>query len=67
MRHEHYLSGFDLAINDQVIWEYSKFLPPITTIDHVPFISNLKIYLDFISFLISPNQKGISSQEQFII
>jgi uncharacterized membrane protein len=55
VRHLHFGSfGFDLGLNDQIIWEYSKFRPPITTIDHVPFISNLLVHLDLIFIFISP-------------
>ena len=33
VRHNHYGSfGYDLGINDQVVWEYSRLLPPISTI-----------------------------------
>jgi uncharacterized membrane protein len=55
VRHLHYGSfGFDLGLTDQVIWEYSKFKAPITTIDHVPFISNLLVHTEFIYLLLAP-------------
>lgn len=55
IRHNHYQSfGFDLGINDQVVWQYSRFKAPITTIDHVPFISKLDVHVEFIYALISP-------------
>jgi uncharacterized membrane protein len=55
VRHAHYGSfGFDLGIADQVIWEYSTFHAPITTIDHVPFISELFVHLEFIYILVAP-------------
>jgi len=55
VRHDHYQSfGFDLGINDQIVWEYSKLKAPITTIDHVPFISKLNVHVEFIYALISP-------------
>ena len=52
-RHDRFDTGFDLAINDQVVWKYSQFKTPITTIDHVPFISNLKVHVELIYALIS--------------
>jgi len=55
VRHDHYQSfGFDLGINDQITWEYSKFKPPITTIDHIPFISKLDVHIETVYPLLSP-------------
>ncbi len=55
VRHNHYQSyGYDLGINDQVVWEYSQFKTPITTIDHVPFISKLDVHVEFVYALLSP-------------
>src|SRR5438093_1498946 len=31
VKHNHYLSGYDLAVVDQVVWKYSQFKAPITT------------------------------------
>ncbi len=55
IRHNHYESyGFDLGINDQVVWEYSKFREPVTTIDHAAFESKLDIHIELVYALISP-------------
>lgn len=55
IRHLHYGSfGYDLGIDDQVVWEYSKFHPPITTIGEVPFIPELFTHLEFIYILLAP-------------
>ena len=55
VRHNHFNSfGFDLGINDQVVWKYSQLKLPITTIDHVPFISKLEVHVEIIYALISP-------------
>ena len=55
VRHNHYQSfGFDLGINDQVIWEYSKFHAPITTIDHIAFIPKLFVHVELIFLLFVP-------------
>ena len=55
VRHNHYGSyGYDLGINDQVVWEYSKFNLPITTI--APQIGKLKLvtHIEVIFALLSP-------------
>jgi uncharacterized membrane protein len=55
VRHLHYGSfGFDLGLTDQVVWEYSQFHAPITTIDHIPFISNLFVHVELIYILFAP-------------
>lgn len=55
VRHNSYQSfGFDLGINDQVVWEYSQFKAPITTIDHVPFIPKLFVHIELIYALLAP-------------
>jgi uncharacterized membrane protein len=32
VKHNHYLSGYDFAVNDQAIWKYSNFKNPISTV-----------------------------------
>jgi uncharacterized membrane protein len=55
VRHNHYQSfGFDLGINDQVVWEYSHFKPPVTTIDQPVFSSKLFIHVELIYALLAP-------------
>ena len=55
IRHVNYQSfGYDLGINNQVVWKYSTFQEPITTIDHVPFISKLDVHVEFIYMLLTP-------------
>jgi len=55
VRHAHYGSyGFDLGIADQVVWEYSHFLAPITTIQSYPFTSILTDHVEFIYILLAP-------------
>src|SRR5258708_29699898 len=54
IRHNHYGSyGFDLGISDQVVWQYSHFQPPITTIQSYPFTSILTDHIEFIYILLS--------------
>ena len=55
VRHIHYQSfGFDLGINDQVVWEYSKFHAPITTIDFIVNNSKLNVHIELIYALLAP-------------
>lgn len=55
VRHNNFQSfGFDLGINDQIIWKYSRFLPPLTTIDHVTGIPKLFVHAEFFYILLSP-------------
>src|SRR5687768_4225197 len=36
VKHNHFLSGYDLAVNDQGIWKYSQFKDPVTTVPSYP-------------------------------
>jgi uncharacterized membrane protein len=55
VRHNHYQSfGFDLGINDQVVWEYSHFHAPITIIDHKVFSSKLAVHVELIYAFLAP-------------
>lgn len=55
VRHSHYASyGYDLGINDQTIWRYSKFEPPISTIAPFPDRSKLELHVELVYVLIAP-------------
>jgi uncharacterized membrane protein len=55
VRHLHYGSfGFDLGIADQIVWLYSRFKAPITTIQFYTFTSLLTDHLEFIYILLAP-------------
>lgn len=55
IRHNNFQSyGFDLGINDQIVWEYSRFKSPITSIDHIPFIPKLYVHFELIYALLAP-------------
>ncbi len=55
VKHDHYQSyGFDLGITDQIVWEYSKFDAPITTVHYYPYTSILTDHVEFIYALLSP-------------
>lgn len=55
VRHNHYQSyGYDLGINDQIVWRYSTFQNPVSTI--APYVDKTKFYehIELIFALISP-------------
>lgn len=55
IRHLHYESyGFDLGINDQTVWRYSKFEAPLTTIDPFPDRTKLDAHVELVYALIAP-------------
>ncbi len=56
VRHNHYGSfGFDLGITDQIVWKYSQFKNPITTVHHFPFTSIFTDHIEFIYILLAPS------------
>jgi len=55
VRHNHFGSfGFDLGISDQIVWKYSQFQLPITTVQSYPFTSIFTDHIEFIYILLSP-------------
>jgi uncharacterized membrane protein len=55
IRHLHFGSyGFDLGIVDQIVWKYSQFKMPITTIQFYFFTSLLTDHVELIYILIAP-------------
>lgn len=55
VRHLHYGSfGYDLGIADQIVWNYSHLRAAISTIDHVTYINELFVHLEFIYMLLAP-------------
>lgn len=55
VRHDHYQSfGYDLGINDQVVWKYAHFQLPIATASPFPDKTKLTEHVEFIYVLISP-------------
>ncbi len=55
VRHIHYESyGFDLGINDQTVWRYSRFEAPLTTIDPYPDRTKLATHVELVYALVSP-------------
>jgi len=55
IRHLHYGSfGYDLGINDQVVWRYSTLQAPISTIDPYPDKTKLYEHIEIVYALIAP-------------
>lgn len=54
VRFDHYGAfGFDLGLRDQVVWEYSRFQAPITTIHFYPFKNILTDHVEPFYVLVS--------------
>jgi len=55
VRHQHYQSfGYDLGINDQVVWLYSQFKSPVTTIAPFPDKPKLVEHVELVYILLAP-------------
>src|SRR5579872_4076125 len=55
VRHMHYQSfGYDLGINDQVVWRYAHFQPPLDTIDPFPTRTKLAEHVELVYALVAP-------------
>lgn len=54
VKHSHFLSGYDLAIADQIVWNYSQFQNPILTVHTYYDMTALEDHAEFIYILISP-------------
>lgn len=54
IKHNHFLSGYDLGIVDQVIWLYSRLQAPITTVHAYYNTSSLTDHVEIIYILLSP-------------
>lgn len=55
VRHNHYNSfGYDLGINNQVVWRYSTFQLPVTTSDPFPTETKLATHVELVYALIAP-------------
>lgn len=55
IRHLHYESfGYDLGINNQIVWRYSTFQPPITTVGPFPGSLKLDTHVELVYAFITP-------------
>lgn len=68
VRHNNYQSfGYDLGINDQTVWHYSRFEKPITTIDPYPDKTKLYTHVELVYALVSPSYWIWSSRKMLLI
>src|SRR5689334_23154386 len=54
VKHNHFLSGYDLAVSDQVMWKYAFFHNPLTTIHAYPFTYMMADHVEFIFIFLAP-------------
>lgn len=54
IKHNHFLSGYDLAVSDQVMWKYAFFHNPLTTIHAYPFTYMMADHVEFIFIFLAP-------------
>ena len=68
VRHNHYQSfGYDLGINDQVVWRYSQLQPPLTTSDPFPSETKLVAHVELVYALMSPFYWIFSSEKMLLL
>jgi len=68
VRHNNYQSfGYDLGINDQTVWRYSRFEAPVTTIDPFPDKSKLYTHIELVYALVSPSYWIWSSRKMLLL
>lgn len=54
VKHNHFLSGYDLAVSDQIVWKYAVFHNPLTTINAYPFTYMFEDHIEFIYVFLAP-------------
>lgn len=54
VKHQHYLTGYDLGVEDQAVWDYSQFKNPISTSHAYTFTPVYFDHVEIIYALISP-------------
>lgn len=54
VRHNHYLSAYDLAVVDQIMWRYSNFMTPVTTVHAYSGTLIFSDHIELIYALLSP-------------
>ncbi len=68
VRHTHYMSyGYDLGINDQVVWRYSTFQAPLTTIDPYPDKTKLYSHIELVYAIVAPFYWLWSSRQMLLL
>ncbi len=54
VKHAHFGTGYDLSVDNQIVWEYSKFLPPIMTVHAYAFTPVFYDHVEFVYALLAP-------------
>ena len=54
VKHAHFGTGYDLAITNQIVWEFSRFILPVSSVHAYAFTPVFSDHLEFIYALISP-------------
>jgi uncharacterized membrane protein len=67
VKHNHYLTGYDLGVEDQAVWLYSRFLAPISTTHAYANTSIFWDHVEFIYLLAAPFYWIINSVKTLII
>ena len=67
VKHAHFLTGYDLSVDNQVIWEYSRFLSPISTVHAYAFTPVFWDHVEFIYVLIAPFYWLLADARMFLV
>lgn len=54
VKHVHFMSGYDLAIANQLVWQYSEFKIAIATVNSYAFVPGLWDHVEFIYIFLAP-------------
>src|SRR3989338_6895300 len=54
VKHAHYWTGYDLSITNQIVWEFSRFTLPISSVHAYAFTPVFSDHVEFVYAIISP-------------
>lgn len=54
VKHMHFMTGYDLSVINQAVWEYSRFLPPNSTVHAYAFTPVFWDHVEIILLFLSP-------------
>src|SRR3989344_5743693 len=54
VKHAHFWTGYDLSIENQIVWEFSRFMSPISTVNAYAFTPVFYDHVEFVYALIAP-------------
>ena len=67
VKHEHFLTGYDLSVDNQAVWKYSRLMAPISTVHAYAFTPVYHDHVEFVYLLISPFYWLLSDARMLII